>query len=728
MKKLKALLLMLVVLVFFTTACTPMGQENYHDSSAPNSSIQQPDSSTPDSSTPDSSVPDSSMPDSSTADSSIPDSSNPEEDPFAGYETISVADAIVIAGADGNVTERLYYLIVTVESVTNPMFGAMIVSDETGSISVYNSASADGSVPYEKMEEKPYKGDVVLMYCVLQNFKGTPEIKSGWIIDFYTPEVDIEEGEYQEMTIAEARLAEKDAKVKVTGVVAGITYAMGMKPNGVYLVDETSSIYVFDGDLAGRVAKGNEITILANKAYWILEGEISAAQAHGYKGCNQLDGATLISNDEQTHAYDKSWIQEVTVKEIMETPMEKDVTTTIYKVNSLVHKADMGSFVNYYFNDLDGVTGSYTYTQCSGADFTWIDQFDGKICTVYLAVHNAKSTSSGCSYRFIPIEIIDENYSFDTANAAKFAVEYYGVGQFESLYNASPETELTTIVSSELLGFEGATITYTSSNTEVAYFENLSDKAIFHLKDYGTATITVTGSYGGVEYSENVEITYEEPVTYDSITVSEAIATAYDTDVIVEGIVGPSSINQTGFYLFGDDGSVIAVKLKDKLEFADLSIGNRVVLSGMRERYVKDDTASIAGQTCIVNADILVNYYGNYEYSTAKFTDITGSQFAALDCKVDYSTNVYVLTGKVNLIEQYYFSTINLVAEDGVEVELYMSSADQYEFLKPYANQTITVEIAPCNWNDKGFWKGCVIAIRLEDGSKILNEYYFDLY
>ena len=84
------------------------------------------------------------------------------------------------------------------------------------------------------------------------------------------------------MSVASARTAATGAKVKVDGVVAKIAYASGIVPCGVYLVDETQSIYVYDGDLAGRVKVGNKITIAATKAYWILEKEQANAAKFGY--------------------------------------------------------------------------------------------------------------------------------------------------------------------------------------------------------------------------------------------------------------------------------------------------------------------------------------------------------------------------------------------------------------------------------------------------------------
>ena len=663
-------------------------------------------------------------------DSSSADSSPDEEKEFGeGYETITIAEALELCGEEGNVTTEQYYIIATIDTVTNPTYGAMIISDETGSISVYNTKNIDGTF-YSNMEEKPYAGDKVLLSCILQNHNGTKEIKQAYIVDFMKVEIEVDEGDYTKLTIAEARNAEDGALVKVTGVVAQITYANGKIPSGVILIDETQSIYLYDGDLAGRVSEGNTITILASKTHWILETEQAAASKHGYKGCNQLTDVILVSNDEGNSPFPTSGIVETTIKEIMDTPVTEDITSIVYKVNALVTRADGNGFINYYFNDIDGETGSYTYTQCNGSDFAWLDEFDGKICTVYLTVLNAKSSATGCVYRLLPVEVIDEGYVFDVAGAAEFAVKYYGVDQFESVYTADPALLLNDRVSSELLGFENATLSYATNNSDVVYFEETAEGVVMHCGELGTAIITVTAVYNEIVYSEEVEISVEKAEEYDYITVAEAIATAVDTEgIIVKGIVGPSVVNKNGFYLFGEDGSMIAVLVDSTDYLVGLEIGHEIILQGTRERYVKNDASVFAGQTCIVNAKILVNNYGSYDYSTAKFIEATGADFRALDINVDYSTTVYVIKATVTYTETAYYSSLNVVAADGNKIALYMSGAGQYSWMKDYYGKEIMLEVAACNWNDKtDYWRGCVLAIRNEDGSKVYNTLNFDTY
>ena len=640
---------------------------------------------------------------------------------------ITIAEALELCGEPGNVTTGRYYIRAIIETVLNPQYGQMRIKDETGTIEVYGTYSADGSIGYANFESKPVKGDEVVLHCILQNFNGTKEVQNARLIEFTSNAGKFDESAYTEMTIDDARDAAVGSMVKVEGVVAQITYANGKKPSGVYLVDGTNSIYVYDNDIAGQVSIGNKITVLASKTYWVLEKEQSAASKHGYMGCNQLEDAFLVSNDKAVNDFDKSWIKESTVKEIMDTPVTEDITTTIYKVTALVKKAPGNGFVNYYIDDLDGVTGSYVYTQCNGSDFDWIDEFDGKICTVYLSAINAKSEATACFWRFLPIAIVDEGYTFDMNDAAEFAVKYYGVDQFDALYNADPAIELTTEVSSELLGFSGVQLTYSSNDEEVAYFTTENGVTTFHCGAYGTATIKVSATYNGVTYFEEVTVTMEEPVVYNYITVAEAIEAAVDSEVIVKGIVGPSVVNKNGFYLFGEDGSMIAVLVDSTDYFVGLEIGHEVILKGMRERYVKvENEATRFGQSSIVNAEILVNNYGNHEYSTAKFVEATGEEFYALDKMVDYSTTVFVITGTIEVVETAYYTNLNFMA-NGKKITLYCSSANQYSWLKAFAGQEVTLEVAACNWNDKTFWAGCALAARTADG-KILNTLNFDNY
>ena len=641
------------------------------------------------------------------------------------YDIITVAKALEIAEGASTATDAIYYVRGTIVTISNRDYGEMTISDGTGEILVYNTKGADKSTYFPNLAETPVKGDEVLLLCSLLNFNGTLEIKQAYLIDFHEGDrEDIDISAYTEMTVAEAREAAEGTNIKLTGTVAAITYANGKIPNGVYIVDGTDSIYVYDGDIASQVKVGNTVTVLGSKDYWILEKEQSSAEKFNYKGCCQLSSATLVEKNTSITDINFSWCEEKTVKEICDTPVTENVTTTIYKTCALVKKVPGDGFVNYYLFDLDENTGSYVYTHCNGSDFGWLDEFDGKICTVYLSPINAKAESSDCFFRFLPIKVIDENYTFDKSKTTKFAVIYHGITQFQTEYSGNPNKELATEVSSTLLGFEGAKLSYSSNNESVINFVEKDGKIYLVCNSIGKATVTVSASYENYDvYSAIIEITVVENVNDGYVTVKEAVDTAVTETVTVKGIVAGTIANKdSGFYLIDETG-VIAVLLTSTDELKKINIGEEVIVTGTRDRFHNGATTH-AGQTCITNATVTTNY-GDHKYSTASFvTGMTIGELYDLDPTVDYSTTVFVVEGTIKKSGSNY-STNYAITADGESFNLYSGSGAQYAWLDQFIGQTVTIEVAACNWNNKTYWRGCIISIITADG-QVFNTYNFD--
>lgn len=631
------------------------------------------------------------------------------------YDIMTIAEAIEIAKQSETLTTDKYYIRGVITSISNFESGSMTIKDETGEITVDSLKSNETSLKYGEMENAPSIDDEILILCRLQNDNGKNCAKAATLIDF-------KKASYPELSIADAREVEVGTKIKVSGTVARLTYAFGMVPSGFYLVDGTNSIYVYGKDIAAEVEVGNNITILASKTYWVLEDEQNAADKFGYKGCCQLENATLLANDGGKNTVDFSWCEEKTVKEIIETPVTENITTTIFKTTALVKRVEGTGFLNYYIDDLDGTTGSYAYTQCSGSDFAWLDEFNGKICTVYLSAINAKSSSSGCIWRFLPVAVVDEGFVFDVANAPQHVVEYYAIDQFLSTYTGNPLKELPASVSSDLLDFYNVTLSYKSDNESVVFFtvEN-PGTVVLNCQGTGTANVTITATYGEYTYSETIQITVDAPAERNGLSIEEAIATEVGETIQVEGIVGPSLVNRDGFYLIDETG-VIAVLVNDKSVWEGLAIGQKVVIEGLRDKF--NSGSKGFGVTCITGATVAVNYYGNHEYSTASFiTDKTLDDFYALDANEDHSTEVYVVKATIEWVETDYYTSLK-IKDGSTTVSLYCSGAGQYGFLKQFAGQEVTIELVPCNWNGKSYYAGCLIAVITENG-KVYNNLNF---
>lgn len=650
----------------------------------------------------------------------------------------TIAELIAMMPSDGSATTERYYVRAKIKSIDDAGFGSMTIEDSTGTLSVYGTYSADGAKRYSELDEKPVEGDTVLLYGTIQNYKNkTPEIKSGWIIEFTKGTPSWSEDDYTEMTIGEAREAAVDSLVKVTGVVSRITFASGMKPNGFIIVGDNSSIYVYDSKIATAVSGGNKITLLAKKTMFISSKEASSAKKFGYKGACQLIDGHLLSNDESTNDLDLSFAQEKTVKEVIETSPSDNITSLIYHSNALIKRVQKEgqSFVNYYIDDLDGKTGSYVYTTCDGKDFAWMDQYDGKICSVYYTALNAKSTSTGVLFRFLPIKIEDNNYQFDKAEAPKFAVEYYGLEQFDTVYSADPSKEMLTSVTSDLLNFGTATLSYSSSNTDLAYFETGKDgKVIFHINNgtEGTVTITVNGHLDGQkDFSKTMDIKITKPVDVSSaVNVKAAIDASKDTELLVKGVIGPSLVNKDGFYLIDDTGS-LAVVMNSRDEFNGLQIGQTVYIKGKRDLFAsaRNGTPSYF-ESCMTGCQIVKNEFGNVDYSTASF--INGKTLAdliALPVADNYHTaEVYVITAGLKFVATKNYSNAYLKDGDS-EMRLYCTNAaSQYQWINSYVDdtKTYTMEVAVCNWNNKNYFTACLLSITDSNGNKVMNTLNFN--
>ncbi|MBQ7398306.1 MAG: hypothetical protein IJW09_05730, partial [Clostridia bacterium] len=158
---------------------------------------------------------------------------------------------------------------------------------------------------------------------------------------------------------------------------------------------------------------------------------------------------------------------------------------------------------------------------------------------------------------------------------------------------------------------------------------------------------------------------------------------------------------------------------------ATLQIGHEVILEAVRHINTKGGT-NYYGQTCLNDAKVVANAYGKHEYSTATFvTDKTVKELYDLDPKTDYTSTVFVLKAKILFKGDNYSTTVYLTDDQGTEVRLYCSSANQqYGWLKAFAGQEVTVEVAACNWNDKNYYTGCVLAVITNEG-KVCNELNF---
>ena len=512
-----------------------------------------------------------------------------------------------------------------------------------------------------------------------------------------------------EYSCRKAREASDGSEVTVEGIVAKITVNDKQEPDGFLLADNVSSIYVYGSSIAPYVTIGNKVVVKGTKTHYILETEAALANKYGYIGSSQINATELVSDDEKIHDLDFPWVEPTTVKDILNTPFDQDITTLMYRVPAYIRRSQGQGFVNYYINDLDGETGTYVYTKCNGNDIdkaSGLLNYDGKMVLLNLIAINAKSTATGCNWRFIPVNIVDPAYDFPFNTVPEFAIEYYVNDLIKDSYYTDPSTELPSSISNDIIPFENALMTYTSSNTSVVSIDN----NVLHTHSVGEATLTISCEYSrnNKTYNHSVERKIEvKPLAVgETLTVKQAIEAEVDTEVRVRAVVGPSLVNQKGFYLI-DDSGVIAVRTSEDIPNT-YHIGDEVVIKGKRSKQADSQ------QIYIDNIQCEYNLYGNNEYSRKSFIkDKSATYFASLDVENDHSTEVYVFSAKVKKVATNFYTNYYITddVESNTGISLYASSGNQYSWLDNYLEGEYTFEIAVCNWNYKKFVRGCILSV-----------------
>lgn len=102
----------------------------------------------------------------------------------AADSTLTLPEATtlgVAVGTDVYTTDK-YYVSGVVESIANTTYGNLTIKDEAGNtFYIYGTYSADGANRYDAMETKPAVNDNITVYGVIGNYKGSAQMKNGWI-------------------------------------------------------------------------------------------------------------------------------------------------------------------------------------------------------------------------------------------------------------------------------------------------------------------------------------------------------------------------------------------------------------------------------------------------------------------------------------------------------------------------------------------------------------------
>ena len=643
---------------------------------------------------------------SSSEDSSSEDSSS--EEPFL-EDCYSVEEAIALSN-----TNKEYNVMGTLKYISNYYHGQCVIGDDKGNeLEVFGLRGEDGETYFDELENIPYAGDTVIIQGVVKQYNGKPEMGQSKVRRVYSTHTLPNQEGYEACSISSSRSAEVGKKVKLTGVVAKRTQTQKLSYNGFYLIDGTGSIFVYGGESAVHVQPGNTVTIIGEVDHFIAEEEASYAATYGYQGAIQIKNSFVVENKKGQAEFDRSWIQKSTMREILNTPLSNNITSSCFLVTGFVKRVQGEGFVNYYLNDLDGHTGGRVYTSNSGSDFAYLDDYQDKVVSMVVSPINCKSTISGTEYRFIPLDVkVIEGYSFDLSLAPQFALDNMAMDQFESLYNYDPAMKVATSYSNSALGIEGVTLSYSSSDESVLSFVEENGVLVFHVNATvsSSATITVKASLNGVEASATKEISYEVP-NFDTITIAEAIEAPVDTEVTVRGVVAGRCLNKIGVFLVDDTG-MIAVQLSSQDDLSKLTTGDEVIVSG--KRIVNGVKNGFTGQINLGYSKIEAIVGSGKSYSREHIQESTIDQLASIPLTENVTTNLYhVSCFAKDVVTNRGFRLLFLYADEAASgnenskyLRVYSNSDTQWQAYEPMLGKQVSVDLALVNWNGNGYQAG----------------------
>ena len=637
-------------------------------------------------------------------------------------ETVySVADAMDLARLNDETVS--YTVKGKIKSYTNYYYGQLTLTDGTNDLPVYgcNMLDENGKTIYfNQMDYIPHVGDTITLTGALKLYKDTPEMGKAIIKDIEKTEHNVSTEGYTEMTIKASREALVGTKVKLTGVVAKRTFTQKMNYNGFLLVDETGSVFIYGGFTTVQVREGNKVTVIGEIEHYIDSKEVNLAAQIGYQGAIQVSNTSLVSSDKGNNEFSKAGIEDATIKEIIDTKVtEKNITGSLYHSTAILNRKQGDGFVNYYIDDLDNKTGSYVYTSNNGSDYSELDEFDGKVVDIYLTAINCKSTANGAVYRFVPVSVTAiENYKFDMTKAPKFVLDYVATSQFENTYAGDPEMEVITSYSSEIISMSEVKLSYTSSNTELAYFEEKDGKTIFHINNVSKAKsiISIKATYGEVSETATVEVAFSDAAS-EALTVKEAIDAEVGTEIQFRGVVSAKTLNKSGVYLIDDTGAVVC--FFD--DISGLNNGDEVVVTGTRSEVGKNNDP-VKTQIIIDNCTLVAVSGTNKQYSTKSFTeiafnDLMDTDFTIANTAMVYKTSAYVYKTDSQYPQILFFESEAAMSEEGAKsLAIYSGGSGQYAFIENggLVGKQVTLEVAIVNYNGKAF-KCCPIS--LSDGT-----------
>lgn len=527
------------------------------------------------------------------------------------------------------------------------------------------------------------------------------------------------------INISDVKSLDSDSEVKIKGIVSRIINGTEKNvPNGFYVFDKTDAIYVYSPSFAESVSAGDEVEISGNYTMYIDSSSTTSAAIQGYTGARQVV-PTEVKVLSKNNDLPMDGVKESSIAFLAGIPVSENITSNVYEVVAKVRKSQGNGFVNFYFDDLDGVNSFYAYTTANGKDLGWLDQYDGEVHKCIIAVQNCKLSASGSFWRIIPLEINDKIEVSDE-EYAEYSLERM-IKQFAPSYEASCNVKLLSN-DAKLLN---AVVSYEVIDGPVQLTKNAEDSnlEITCTSELKNATIKVVVEYNGKMASKEVTfVCQEKQPEITTISINEARNKEKGETVTIKGlIVGflylKGSSQPAGFELVDETGSIavfVSTAVDSKTDITKLVKGEEVYVTGNKDLYQPREDNNHAGSIRLNNAEVIFHDWQSHEIPSTyieskELDDLIQNPSDNNITNIVYKTTFY-LEKSTGSYKNYY---LHAVSDPSLSMIVYSQNSGsngvpEYDWLDEYVNKCVeayvTLRIGAVS-SKKFIWKAGVLEV-----------------
>lgn len=514
-------------------------------------------------------------------------------------------------------------------------------------------------------------------------------------------------------------------EVKVKGIVSRIINGTEKNvPTGFYVFDKTDAIYVYSPKYAAELKAGDEVEIVGNYTKYIDDQSTSIAASLGYTGARQIvptDVKVVSSNNSLI----TTGVKQSSIAELSKIPVSTNITSNVYEVVARINKSQGNGFVNYYFNDLNGVNSFYAYTTANGKDLGWLEQYDGEVHKCIIAVQNCKMSASGSFWRIVPL-VVNEIVEVSNKEYATYSVDRM-LSQFATSYEASCTIDLVNtdekLVNSKV-SYEVVSGEATLSTVETGYQLNITCTP-----EKTKVTVKVTVEYENEVVSKEVTFDCQEVTPeINTISISEARAKAKGEEATIKGIlVGfvylKGSSKPAGFELVDETGSIavfVSTAVDTKTDITKLTKGEEVYVTGYKDLYQPREDNNHDGSIRLNNAEVIYHDWQEHEIPESYIETKTLSELIQNPSdnnitNIVYKTTFYLEKSSGNY-KNYY---IHAVDDPSLSMIVYSQNSGsngvpEYSWLDEYVDKCVeayvTLRIGAVA-SKKFVWKAGVLEV-----------------